>query len=240
MTNIVVARPSATVVLAREAAGAPELFMVRRHAQSSFGAAYAFPGGVIDEEDAGVDQYCDGRDGSNANEVLGLTSGGNAFFVGAIRELFEETGVLLAACDRTQEDLEMLRADLNSNNASWSDFLRMSGARMLCDRLTYFAHWITPNEMARRYTTRFFAAELPHGQIAKHDAGELTDSAWITAADALQGGQKGTMKLHYPTVKTLESIAHCETLDALFAWASHCEANGVVAIQPVPPAGATE
>lgn len=238
MTEIAFARPSSTVVLAREAAGPPEVFMVRRHARSSFGAAYAFPGGVIDPEDANVDEYCEGRDCDNANSTLALPAGGIAYYVGAIRELFEETGVLLATCERSPKELELLRASLNKESITWLEFLRGTGARMLCDRLTYFSHWITPNAMAKRYSTRFFAALMPAGQVAEHDAGELTDSVWISAEKALEAGQHGRMKLHYPTIKILESVASHETPGAFLEWAAQCETEGVVAIHPQFPVGA--
>lgn len=240
MTEIAFARPSSTVVLARAAAGRPEVFMVRRHARSSFGAAYAFPGGVIDPEDADVDQFCEGRDCDNANSTLALPADGIAYFVGAIRELFEETGVLLATCETSPDELELLRASLNKESLTWLEFLHATGARMLCDRLTYFSHWITPNEMARRYSTRFFAALMPTGQVAEHDAGELTDSVWISAEKALAAGKHGRMKLHYPTIKILESIAAHDTPEAFLEWAAQCESQGVVPIHPQLPAGASQ
>jgi len=214
------------------------LFMVQRHAKASFGAAYAFPGGVIDDDDAELDDYCDGRASVDASEVLGLTSGGTAYFVGAIRELFEETGVLLAACEHPGVELDCLRSKLNNHTASWLDFLKCSGARMLCGELIYFGHWITPKQMAKRYTTRFFMAAMPQDQVAEHDKGELTDSIWISARGALRAGQEGSIKLHYPTIKTLESIANHQSVDELLDWANRCEANGVVPIEPVLPRGA--
>lgn len=237
MSEIPFARPSSTVVLVREAADRPEVFMVQRHARSSFGAAYAFPGGVIDPEDADADAYCEGRDSANANAALDLSADGTAYFVGAIRELFEETGVLLAACEQPRDELEKLRASLNNEELTWLEFLRGTGASMLCDRLIYFSHWITPNELAKRYSTRFFAAVLPPGQVAEHDAGELTDSVWITADKALEAGKYGRMKLHYPTLKILESVAPHESTAAFIEWAGQCESAGVAAIHPQLPAG---
>lgn len=235
LTEGPVARPSSTVVLVREAAGAPEIFMVRRHERSSFGAAFAFPGGVIDADDASHADRCDGRTSAQANGILRLHDGGLDFYVGAVRELFEETGVLLADVTQSPDKLAALRIRLNRHSLAWSDFLRDSGARMLCDRLHYFSHWITPETMQKRYTTRFFVAKLPGGQVAQHDGGELTDSRWLTAQEALRAAADGCMKLHYPTVRTLQSLAAHENVVSLVEWACVREAAGVEAIQPVLP-----
>ena len=230
-----IARPSSTVILLREAAVEPELFMVQRHADASFGAAYAFPGGVLDKADADGHEYCDGRTAVEANTTLGLDSGGLDFFVAAIRELFEETGVFLATPEIPVDERELSRNSLNCGSQTWNNFLRDNDVRLQCDQLHYFSHWITPEKMPKRYTTRFFVAELPAGQVARHDERELTNSKWITAANALQAGKNGLMTLHYPTRKTLESLAEHRSVAALLAWASDCEARGVETTRPVIP-----
>ena len=89
-------RPSSTVVLARAGVSDPEIFMVRRHEQSSFGSAHAFPGGVVDPDDAEVHEFCEGLSSTEANSRLGVPSGGLDYYASAVRELFEESGVLLA------------------------------------------------------------------------------------------------------------------------------------------------
>ncbi len=213
--------------------------MVQRHASSSFGEAYAFPGGVLDATDRDVEEFCSGLNSAEAQRILGVTTGGLDYYVGAIRELFEETGVLLAASDNSTEALATLRERLNNNLVSWSEFVRDTGARMLCNELHYFSHWITPEQMQKRYTTRFFVAKCPAGQVAHHDERELTNSTWITAADALQAGKNGSMKLHYPTQKTLQSIAAHNSVGEIVDWARECEKSGVESILPVMP-GATQ
>ena len=235
MSEHSVPRPSATVLLARESTAAPELFMVQRHARSAFGAAYAFPGGVLDDADADVHDRCAGRSAADANRILDVASGGLDFYVAAIRELFEETGILLAESARPVSDLAVARECLNNETQSWSEFVRGNDACMLCDQLHYFSHWITPEHLSKRYTTRFFVAVLPEGQIAHHDDRELTNSAWISATDALQAGKDGSMTLHYPTRKTLESIAGHQSLDELVGWARACESNGVETTRPHRP-----
>lgn len=213
--------------------------MVHRHAESAFGAAYAFPGGVLDDADADVHDYCGGLSAADANRILGVESGGLDYYVAAIRELFEETGVLLATLAQSGNDLEETRECLNNETRSWPEFVREADACMLCDQLYYFSHWITPEHLPKRYTTRFFVAELPDGQTAYHDERELTDSVWISAQDALQAGKDGTMTLHYPTRKTLESLAGHQGLGQLVSWARACEADGVATTRPVRP-GATQ
>ncbi len=209
--------------------------MVQRHARSAFGAAHAFPGGVLDDADAEVHDYCTGRSAADANRILDVASGGLDFYVAAIRELFEETGILLAKSARPVSDLAFARECLNNETQSWPEFVRGNDACMLCDQLHYFSHWITPEHLSKRYTTRFFVAELPEGQIAHHDDRELTNSAWISATDALQAGKDGSMTLHYPTRKTLESIAGHQSLDELVGWARACESDGVETTRPHRP-----
>ena len=239
LTEISIPRPSSTVVLVRESAGPAEIFMVQRHASSSFGKAYAFPGGVLDEADSNVEEFCSGLDTAEAKRRLGVTTGGLDFYVAAIRELFEETGILLATSDNSIEALKILRERLNNNLISWTEFVSETGTRMLCNELHYFSHWITPVQMNKRYTTRFFVAECPAGQVAHHDERELTNSTWITAADALQAGENGSIKLHYPTQKTLQSLATHNSVGEIVNWARECEESGVESILPVLP-GATQ
>ena len=98
MTEIAHARPSSTVVLVRDADAAPEVYLVQRHARSAFGNAHVFPGGIVDPSDADVHRYCSGIDADEADRKLAV-GGALDYYVAAIRELFEETGVLLAEHD---------------------------------------------------------------------------------------------------------------------------------------------
>lgn len=233
MSSVPVARPSSTVVLARPGPGDPELFMVRRHERSSFGAAYAFPGGVLDAEDAAVYDYCKGISQRRANNWLGVKTGGLDYYSAAIRELFEESGVLLADADAVTEDLCKVRDGLNDGSDNWLDFVARNALDLHCGELFYFSHWITPEILPHRYSTRFFVAALPEGQEASHCGGELTDSCWITAHDILVAGRAGDVELHFPTIKTLESIARHKTFAALLDWASACADWGVTSMLAV-------
>jgi 8-oxo-dGTP pyrophosphatase MutT (NUDIX family) len=197
-------------VLVRAGTGEPELFMVRRHADSSFGAAYAFPGGVIDPEDKAVHAHCGGLTAREADARLGTSGEGLDYYSAAIRELFEETGVLLSDVDRVAEGPDAARDALNDGSDNWADFVKRNKLQLECGELHYFAHWITPPTQVRRYSTRFFIAALPNGQHASHCGGELTES-----------------------IKSLESIARHKTYEALIEWAASRVEWGVTAMAPM-------
>lgn len=207
--------------------------MVRRHAEMSFGAAYAFPGGVVDPEDSAAHAFCRGLSAADANSRLGVESDGLDYYVAAIRELFEETGVLLADISRVDENLESVRDGLNSGSVKWQDFITRNAMLLGCDQLHYFSHWVTPPQRSPRYSTRFFLAGLPQEQEPEHCGIELTESRWATASEMLVAGRNGDVELHYPTVKTLESIARHKTLDALTGWAEACIEWGVTSMIPL-------
>ena len=225
-------RPSSTVVLVRSAEPLPEIFMVRRHARSSFGSAYAFPGGVLEPADRRVHDCCAGISTATANRLLGLEHNGLDYYSAAVRELFEESGVLLGECGLDAVQLATTRTRLNDGSLSWDAFVRESDVTLDCAALSYFSFWITPVELPRRYSTRFFLAELPTGQSASHCGGELTDSCWMSAREVLQARKAETMTVHYPTRKTLERLAEFDSTSDVHAWAARCAAHGVVCDQP--------
>jgi len=226
-------RPSSTVIVARAGVGAPEIFMVRRHKKSSFGSAYAFPGGVLDPEDSEVHQFCHGLTSAEANSRLGIEDNGLDYYSAAVRELFEEAGVLLANLSSLDEDLASVRDALNDGSLNWAEFVTRNKLLLDCSDLHYISHWITPPMMPKRYSTRFFLTTLPAGQDAAHCGGELTESCWATATDMLAAGRRGKAKLHYPTIKTLESIARHKTVDELLDWAMSCVEWGITTMVPL-------
>ena len=239
MTEVAPARPSSTVVLARDAKPLPELFLVRRPARAAFGAAYVFPGGVVEPGDAETGACCSGIDARAANERLGVAEGGLDYYVAAIRELFEETGVLLAATDASADALDVCRRRLNDGTLAWPDFLADHSVRLDAAALHYFSHWITPNSRPKRFTTRFFVAALPPGQVASHDPIELTGSAWYSAAAALEAGERGDIALPFPTIKTLDALSGLDSVAGIIDWAREREAAGVETIHPALPTGVT-
>ncbi len=226
-------RPSATVVVARAGAADPEVFMVRRHEKSAFGSAYAFPGGVVDKEDSEVSEFCHGLTSFDADSRLGIVSGGLDYYSAAVRELFEESGVLLADLSSLDENLTSVRDALNDGSLNWAEFVRRERLSLHCGELHYISHWVTPEFEPKRYSTRFFVARLPEGQDAMHCGGELTDSCWATATDVLATARRGDIKLIFPTVKTLESIARHKSLEDLIDWAKSSVEWGITTMVPV-------
>lgn len=231
------ARPSATIVMLREANPHPELLLVKRRAGDAFGETYAFPGGVIDKGESAARNFCVGLSSDEANELLKLPHGGLDYYIAVIRELFEETGVLLAtdrngawACsDALPADL---RRRVDKGLMPWSDFLTQQILTLSCDSLHYFAHWETPFSEPKRWTTRFFMAQLPPGQDACHDGHETTDSCWVSASIALERREAGQMDMPYPTYKTLERMRGFRSIPELFTWAKDQRLAGVEMIRP--------
>lgn len=237
------AKPSATIVLIREAASIPEILMVRRRAGDAFGDSYTFPGGVVDADESVAHAYCQGKSAEHANTELGVASGGLDYYSAVVRELFEETGILLARnrlgawafCDDANSEslLRELRGDLNSGALPWAELLRTHDLCVACDALHYFSFWETPVRLPKRWATRFFLAQVPQGQDAEHDGNELTDSCWMTAEDVLSSGKSGDMKLPFPTMASLRTFAEFKTVAEMLAWAGVQAATGVERILPV-------
>jgi 8-oxo-dGTP pyrophosphatase MutT (NUDIX family) len=222
MSQPVVPRPAATITIVRDMAQGFEVLMMQRNLSAGFmPGAYVFPGGGIDREDSDPELYalCAGLDDMQASRTLGVARDGLAYWVGAIRECFEEAGLLLCydqeggliGLDRPdQEDrFVALRSALNAGKLSFVDFCRQEGLRLAADRLTYFSHWITPVGAPRRYDTRFFAAIAPGRQEPLHDAKELIDTVWVRPDDALERDQAGTLSLRTPTKATLRQLGAC-------------------------------
>lgn len=227
-------RPSSTVVLVRDAAAAAEVFMVKRHQSASFGSAYAFPGGVLEADDALVHDALQGRKSVEANELL-QTDNALDYYSAAIRELFEESGVLLGETELDAQQLADARAGLNDASLSWREFVAGSQLRLHAGQLHYFSFWITPVGLPKRYSTRFFLAQMPEDSEATHCGGELTDSTWLSAGDVLAAHRDKAMRVHYPTRKTLQQVELCNSVGELLEWARACGNAGVVCDQPVLP-----
>lgn len=235
--GVAIPRPSATVVVVRETKSAPEVLLVKRRAGDAFGNSYAFPGGVIDPNEADATSFSDGVTDLEANSVLGIESNGLDYYSAGIRELFEETGILLARdksaawadCDA---QIARLRTEVDKGVVQWSDFLRQYELSMAFDVLHYFAHWVTPLVRPKRWTTRFFLAELPPQQTACHDGVETIDSRWMSASNALEESRAGDLEIPYPTMKTLESLCNNKTVAAMKDWAHNRQRTGIQKIRP--------
>lgn len=202
-------KPAATVVLLRDAAQGMEVLLLKRHRSSGFvPGAYVFPGGRTDAADG---------DPELMQHALHFreTSVPSFFWFAAVREAFEETGVLLARDAReawvpdthSSEAMQQMRLRLLDDGATLLDVLRACDCRIDFSDVVYFAHWITPLAEPRRYDTRFFAAGVPPGRTVQADAREMTDALWLTPAQALARFAEGTLPMVFPTVKTLEQLA---------------------------------
>jgi 8-oxo-dGTP pyrophosphatase MutT (NUDIX family) len=229
-------RPSdaATVMLVRDEPAGMEVFMLRRNLNSDFvGGAYVFPGGKVDDADRTEDlsAVCDGRTDEGASGVLGVERGGLAYWVAAIRECFEEAGVLLAFPRASDERLvlsladEMVasryrtyRAAVYGGTLRLVDLCQREGLYLDARRIHYFSHWITPEGAPRRYDTRFFVAAAPPEQVPLHDDGETIAHLWLRPADALDRHHAGELEMILPTIKNLEAISRFEgSVDLLAA-----------------------
>lgn len=231
------ARPAATVILVRRAEPGFEVLMVRRLASAAaFADVFVFPGGVVRDDDYAADPIESDFTAAEASTALTERGGwppkdaalARALWRAAIRELFEEAGVLLAddaygqpfqipndAAARWSEH----RDALQTGRSTLSDVLGRERLSLDYRRLIYFSHWITPNFSPRRFDTRFFLAEMPAGQTAVHCQVETTESVWIQPRDALEGWTAKTFPLVFPTRKHLELLATLDTLDAALALA---------------------
>ena len=228
--------PSATVALIRDGATSPELLLVLRHSKASFGDSYVFPGGLVESADYDVWSRCDGLDAGAANSALDLDAGGLAYYSAAIRELFEEAGILLAkdaAGDWATADAFAAERDaLNAGSLTWPHFLESFDLRLVCDSLIYFEYWVTPREIPKRFATRFFLAQLPPGQTASHCGKELMDSRWLTATAALDDARESRLQLPRPTQASLETLGGFDDVGSLVAWAERRCRDGVACKLP--------
>ncbi len=213
-------RPASTVVLLRDGEADVEVFLLRRHGASGFMAgATVFPGGKVDVDDRV--SPAEGRDPTECAQLLGLTDPAEAmaFFVAAIRELHEESHVLLArdahgqvpdatAVQAIDRELEALRVGHRLATRDWHATVRAAGLQPALDLLTPMAHWVTPSAEPRRFDTYFFGALCPRQQQAALDPHEATDAGWLSSAEALrQHGTGGAILLPPPTLHTLVRLA---------------------------------
>jgi 8-oxo-dGTP pyrophosphatase MutT (NUDIX family) len=214
--------PAATVMLVRDAApdaGGVEVFMLRRSTSAVFGAGmYVFPGGRVDGIDGADDlePFVVGLDDAAASSSLGIEAGGLAYWVAAIRECFEEAGVLLA---RRRDGAPLAVRDddrhaVHDGALSMADLCRRDDLVLDLSTTHYVAHWITPAGEARRFDTRFFVTLAPAEQEPLHDDGETIDSLWVRPDDAIAMHEQGRLAMMPPTVANLRFLAPHDTAQA--------------------------
>jgi 8-oxo-dGTP pyrophosphatase MutT (NUDIX family) len=225
--------PSATVLLLRDGEQGLEVFMVKRHHQIDFASgALVFPGGKLEKSDSDP-------------ALRAMTTGGEglddtalALRIAAIRESFEECGILLArpkgstallAGAEAEAVESRWRAKLNANSATMAEMAAAEGLTLALDTMVPFAHWITPVNLPKRFDTHFFVAATPPDQLAGHDGRESVDSIWITPAKALSEADAGRITLVFATRMNLVKLGRSSTTEEALAAA---RASKVVTVLP--------
>jgi 8-oxo-dGTP pyrophosphatase MutT (NUDIX family) len=222
MAEEAVARPAATIVLLRDGLNGLEVFMVVRHHAIDFASgALVFPGGRVDENDFAL-----AENAALCPNPEGLDTSAMAFRLAAIRETFEECGVLFARPSNSGLSLidrdalcaveSTHRAALAEGRIGFEQLLTAYDLRPATDLLTHFAHWITPRNRPKRYDTHFFLSEAPAEHLAVHDGAESVDSLWITPRQVLADTASGRFKLVFATQMNLMKLArHATVVEAI-------------------------
>lgn len=237
-------RDAASVLFLRDGDRGPQVYMVRRHPASPFlPGALVFPGGRVEPADSAPElaRVSQGADGERAARTLGVPEGEGpralAHYVAAVRESFEECGLLATAPPAPGDQLVALREQLASSGESLASLLAGSGLRLELGQLRYLDHWLTPEVELRRYDTRFFVTRAPAGQEARADSRETTSGGWFTAAEALAGHVRGEHSLAPPTLVLLERLEPHRSVAAALAAAPD---RPVPCVTPRLAAGAAE
>jgi recombination protein RecT len=213
-------RPSATIVLMRDGADGPEALLMKRRREAGFvPGAFVFPGGRVDaaDADAALAALCDGPAASEPEFP---------YWVAAVREAFEETGLLLAVADgvpvppaAASPVVDELRDALLEDRVTLADVLGRLRARVDLSAVAYLARWITPVVEPRRYDTRFFVAAVSPDAVALADPREMVEAVWLSPARALRRFAEGELPMVFPTVRTLEDLKEFDTCADAVAWA---------------------
>ena len=208
-------RTAATVMLVRDGASGVEVFMLRRVASMAFAPSmWVFPGGGVDPRDDAADLPWAGPSAAEWATRFGCDEGlARSLVAAAVREVFEECGVLLAGpqadsvvADLRDPEWDVERAALLSRGQSLAEMLLRRGLVLRSDLLSVKAHWVTPEFEPRRYDTWFFAALLPEGQIPDDDTSEADVADWVVPADLLGEYAAGSAGMLPPTIVTVESV----------------------------------
>jgi len=222
--------PAATIMLLRDGAQGLEVFMVVRHHQIDFASgALVFPGGKVDPQD--TDERVIARVAAYRNPSTEQST----LRAAAIREAFEESGILLArprqaggamAPDATQS---RWRDALNANTLTLGELLVEGDLQLASDDLEHFSHWITPEFMPKRFDTHFYLARVPEDQIAGHDGHENVDSVWISPKQVVEDAREGRRTVIFPTLSNVVRLAQFDSVAAAFAGT---RASTIVPIRP--------
>ncbi|MBW2280424.1 MAG: NUDIX hydrolase [Deltaproteobacteria bacterium] len=220
--------PASTVILIRDGSRSPEVLMLERHGKSDFlPDMYVFPGGRVEESDYALSDRVQGLTDRGAAALLTTVDPDHAmgFVVAAIRETWEESGILLASRRGSDQliggehaaELSRHRLEVQAGSRSFRDLVESEDLILAADRLAVHGHWITPEAVPRRFDTLFFATLAPPGQLAAHDGVESTDHVWTRPENALEQGREGKLRIIFPTACTLETLVGFDTAEAALA-----------------------
>ena len=234
--DTVAPRPASTILLLRDSAAAEiEVFMMVRHYEIDFNSgALVFPGGSVDKGDQEIiarpELYSGGE---------GLDPAALSFRVAAIRETFEESGILIARSKESNALVDAKRAAeieaahrvaLCEGKTTFLDVLTRNELLLALNELVPYAHWITPEGMPKRFDTWFFLAAAPPEQVGAHDGKESTDSIWVSPGEALAGGESGRFKLPFPTTRNLIRLGKQKSVKAAL---EDSRGKPIVTVMPV-------
>jgi 8-oxo-dGTP pyrophosphatase MutT (NUDIX family) len=247
-------RKAATIILLREKAPKGfEVLLLKRHEKSNFFAGnYVYPGGGLEPQDSVPEIYpfCRGLSPEEAGRILGGSTPPDeslGYWVAAVRELFEEAGILLACSRKGSADQAELLTDpakvseyrtlLQNRKIRFQEIVEAEGLSLDLDQVIYYAHWITPEARPVRFDTRFFLARHPEGQEADHDRQETTARAWISPAGALEANLQGEIVLSPPTLKTLEDLSRFQSVKDLLPRVREAHKPSILPILAKVPEG---
>ena len=220
--------PAATVILFRDGPVSPEVLMLERHSRSVFlPDMYVFPGGRVEDQDHELAEHVSGLSAEQASAALPTIDEKLAlgFFVAAIRETFEESGILLARRHGASELIDAAgatalarhRLEVQGGALPFRELIAVERLDLAADLLAAHAHWITPENVPRRFDTIFFSTLTPRGQLAVHDGIESTNHVWTRPEDALESSKRGELQLIFPTARNLETLAGFESSETALA-----------------------
>lgn len=231
--------PAATLVLVRDSHEGPQVLMQQRNPKAVFvGGAWVFPGGKLDPDDNDPiwTSLVGDFDEAKATQLLGIEASTNpynldqihsheaalqhnvtalAYWIAALREAYEEAGLLLTHQFLTQQQRDAWRSELLAESQTWKQLFQNEKLSLDIEQIHYLSHWITPPENPRRYDTRFFITIAPPDQVPSHEDYEAIQTRWLTPQAALDACAKGEMTLIFPTFMTLKAMCgfeDCETL----------------------------
>ena len=208
---------AATLLLVRDSDLGLEVFMVQRPSRGAFPGLHVFTGGKVDLQDAELVRRIPFNGVTERQAQQGLASPlALHYYLAAIRECFEEAGVLLASTDQGLVGADLAQQLQLLRDGEFSGVCAELGVSLEFGELHYFSHWITPDIAPRRFDTRFFVARMPAGQFAVHAEGETVGGEWVEPKRALARGESGEWALIMPTIVSLQSVANYSSTQELF------------------------